>query len=66
VSLQTIDAGGHINDHVCGEELARYMPKGNQRAKFFPELDHLHFRQLKQNCHAMGNPSPADRYSYCP
>ena len=34
--MQIIDADGHINDHVCGEEIARYMPKGNQMAKLFP------------------------------
>ena len=58
--MQIIDADGHINDHACGEEIARYMPKGNQMAKLFPELDHLHFRYLKQNRRATGNPSPED------
>gem|GEM_PF-5886985 len=47
--MQIIDADGHINDHACGEEIAAYMPKGNQMAKLFPEFDHLHFRYLKQN-----------------
>ena len=32
------------------------MPKGNQMAKLFPEFDHLHFRYLKQNRRATGNP----------
>jgi hypothetical protein len=41
--MQIIDADGHINDHACGEEIAAYMPKGNQMAKLFPEFDHLHF-----------------------
>jgi hypothetical protein len=45
--MQIIDADGHINDHACGEEIARYMPKGNQMARPFPELDHLHFRYLQ-------------------
>ena len=55
--MQIIDADGHINDHACGEEIAAYMPKGNQMAKLFPEFDHLHFRYLKQNRRATGNPS---------
>ena len=28
--MQIIDADGHVNDHACGEEIAAYMPKGNQ------------------------------------
>jgi len=58
--MQIIDADGHINDHACGEEIAAYMPKGNQLAKLFPEFDHLHFRYLKQNRRATGNPSADD------
>jgi hypothetical protein len=58
--MQVIDADGHINDHACGEEIAAYMPKGNQMAKLFPEFDHLHFRYLKQNRRATGNPSSED------
>src|SRR5947199_8182628 len=58
--MQIIDADGHINDHACGEEIAQYMPKGNQMAQLFPEFDHLHFRYLKQNRRATGNPSPDD------
>ena len=57
--MQIIDADGHINDHACGEEIAAYMPKGNQMAKLFPEFDHLHFRYLKQNRRATGNPYAA-------
>ncbi|HTN71349.1 MAG TPA: amidohydrolase family protein, partial [Methylomirabilota bacterium] len=58
--LQIIDADGHINDHACGEDIAKYMPKGNQMAHLFPEFDHLHFRYLKQNRRATGNPTPDD------
>ena len=58
--MQIIDADGHINDHACGEEIAAYMPKGNQLSKVFPEFDHLHFRYLKQNRRATGNPSADD------
>jgi predicted TIM-barrel fold metal-dependent hydrolase len=58
--MQIIDADGHINDHACGEEIAEYMPRGNQMAKLFPEFDHLHFRYLKQNRRATGNPSADD------
>jgi uncharacterized protein len=58
--MQIIDADGHINDHACGEEIAGYMPKGNQMAKLFPEFDHLHFRYLKQTRRNTGNPTPAD------
>jgi len=58
--MQIIDADGHINDHACGEEIAAYMPRGNRMAKLFPEFDHLHFRYLKQNRRATGNPSAQD------
>jgi uncharacterized protein len=58
--MEIIDADGHINDHACGEEIANYMPTGNQMAKLFPELDHLHFRYLKQNRRATGNPTARD------
>lgn len=54
--MQIIDSDGHINDHICGDEIAQYMPKGNQMAKLFPEFDHLHFRYLKENRRATGNP----------
>jgi len=37
-----------------------------ERAKFFPEFDHLHLRYLKQIRRATGNPSPAVPCSYCP
>ena len=33
--MQIIDADGHINDHACGDEIATYMPKGNQMASSF-------------------------------
>ena len=58
--MQIIDADGHINDHARGEEIAAYMPKGNQMSKLFPEFDHLHFRYLKQNRRATGNPTAED------
>ena len=58
--MQIIDADGHINDHACGDEIANYMPKGNQMARLFPEFDHLHFRYLKQNRRNTGNPTPDD------
>ncbi|HEX2229913.1 MAG TPA: amidohydrolase family protein [Candidatus Binatia bacterium] len=58
--MEIIDADGHINDHACGEEIANYMPGGNQMAKLFPEFDHLHFRYLKQNRRATGNPTAQD------
>src|SRR5260370_18267467 len=58
--MQIIDADGHINDHACGEEIAAHMPKVNQLTKPFPEFDHLHFRYLKQNRRANGNPSSED------
>jgi predicted TIM-barrel fold metal-dependent hydrolase len=58
--VQIIDADGHINDHACGDQIARYLPKGNQMANLFPDFDHLHFRYLKQNRRSTGNPTPAD------
>lgn len=58
--MQIIDADGHINDHAFGDEIATYMPKGNQMTRLFPELDHLHFRYLKQNRRNTGNPTAED------
>ena len=58
--MQIIDADGHVNDRACGDEIAKYMPKGNQLAHIFPELDHLHFRFLKLNRRETGNPGPDD------
>jgi hypothetical protein len=58
--MQIIDADGHVNDYACGDEIAQYMPRGNQMARLFPELDHLHFRYLKQNRRNTGNPTPDD------
>jgi uncharacterized protein len=60
MEFEIIDADGHINDHACGEEIAKYMPKGNQMAQLFPELDHLHFRYLKQNRRDTANPTSGD------
>ncbi|HYY24323.1 MAG TPA: amidohydrolase family protein [Candidatus Udaeobacter sp.] len=58
--MEIIDADGHINDHACGEEIARYMPKGNQMTRLFPEFDQLHFRYLKRHRRETGNPTPDD------
>jgi predicted TIM-barrel fold metal-dependent hydrolase len=58
--MQIIDADGHINDYACGDEIAKYMPKGNQMSRLFPEFDHLHFRYLKQNRRPTGNPSAGE------
>lgn len=58
--MQIIDADGHVNDHAYGEEIARHMPKGQQLSMLFPELDHLHFRFLKQHRRATGNPGPEE------
>ena len=58
--MEIIDADGHVNDRACGEEIARYMPKGHQMAEIFPELDHLHFRFLKLNRRTTGNPGAQD------
>jgi uncharacterized protein len=60
MGFEIIDADGHINDLACGEEIARYMPKGNQMARLFPEFDHLHFRYLKQSRRDTGNPTSDD------
>ena len=43
------DADGHINDYFFGDEIARYMPAGNQFSQLFPVFDHLHFRYLMKN-----------------
>src|SRR5574342_478855 len=58
--MQISDADGHINDLSCRDAIASYMPKGNQMARLFPEFDHLHFRYLKRNRRATGNPSADD------
>ena len=43
------DADGHVNDYFFGDEIARYMPRGNQFSQMFPVFDHLHFRYLMKN-----------------
>ena len=43
------DADGHVNDYFFGDEIAKYMPKGNQFSQMFPVFDHLHFRYLMKN-----------------
>ena len=60
MSIEIIDADGHVNDHSEGDEIAKYMPKGNQLSRLFPEFDHLHFRYLKQHRRATGNPTADD------
>jgi predicted TIM-barrel fold metal-dependent hydrolase len=59
--MQIIDADGHVNDRACADEIARYMPKGNQTTQIFPALDHFHLTRmycLMQNGEAprTGNP----------
>ncbi len=53
-----VDADGHINDYAYGDEIAKYMPKGNQSSVIFPVLDHLHYQYLRKNREGMGNPGP--------
>ncbi len=55
-----IDADGHINDYAYGDEIAKYMPKGNQSSVIFPVLDHLHYQYLRKNRDGMGNPGPKE------
>ena len=45
--MQIIDADGHIVEGGHSDEMAKYMPKGNQRSALFPVLDHLHFTYLR-------------------
>jgi predicted TIM-barrel fold metal-dependent hydrolase len=54
--MRIIDADGHINDYAGGEEIAKFMPKGNQSPAVFPVLDHLHFQYLRKNRDGMRNP----------
>jgi predicted TIM-barrel fold metal-dependent hydrolase len=54
--MRVIDADGHINDYAGGEEIARYMPKGNQTTAIFPVLDHLHWQYLRQERTGMRHP----------
>ena len=54
--MRVIDADGHINDYAGGEEIARFMPKGNQTPTIFPVLDHLHWQYLRQQRQPMRNP----------
>jgi hypothetical protein len=34
LSMQIIDADGHVNDRPCMEEIAKYMPPGNRTQVF--------------------------------
>jgi len=54
--MRIIDADGHINDYAGGEEIAKFMPNGNQSSLVFPGLDHLHFQYLRQHRGGMDNP----------
>ena len=58
--MRIIDADGHINDYAGGEDIAKYMPKGNQSSVIFPVLDHFHYQYLRQNRQPMGNPNAKD------
>lgn len=60
--MQIIDGDGHVNDRLRMEEVAKYMPKGNQFAPVFPELDHLHNYFLRKNKAVVrtGNPTAND------
>ncbi|MDP6559490.1 MAG: hypothetical protein QF619_05130, partial [Candidatus Binatia bacterium] len=37
-----------LDDYAYGEEIAKYMPKGNQSSTVFPVLDHLYWQYLKE------------------
>ena len=60
--MRVIDADGHVNDRLRMEEVAKYMPKGNQFPPVFPELDHLHTYFLRKNKAVIrtGNPGPKE------
>ncbi|MFQ5902915.1 MAG: amidohydrolase family protein, partial [Candidatus Binatia bacterium] len=58
--MQIIDADGHINDYAYGDEIASYMPKGNQSSVIFPVLDHLHYQYLRKKREGIGNPDPKE------
>jgi len=60
--MRVIDADGHVNDRLRMEEVAKYMPKGNQFPPVFPELDHLHTYFLRKNRAVIrtGNPGPKE------
>lgn len=54
--MKVIDADGHINDYAGGEEIAKFMPKGNQSPVVFPVLDHLHYQYLRKHREGIGDP----------
>jgi predicted TIM-barrel fold metal-dependent hydrolase len=62
--MKIIDADGHINDYAGGEEIAKFMPKGNQSPVIFPVLDHLHYQYLRQARSPMGNPAAAEWHAF--
>lgn len=58
--MRIIDADGHVMDGTQMDELAKYMPKGNQRP-VFPVLDHLHFTFLRAGrAGTFANPDAGD------
>ena len=62
--MQIIDADGHINDHACGDEIATYMPEGNQMAKLFPEFrpSTLSLSQAKPAQYGQSNTGRLDEF----
>lgn len=54
--MQIIDADGHIMDNAYMDEIAKYMPKGNQTPRIFPALDHFHVYVLRSGRSEFGNP----------
>ncbi|MPZ15027.1 MAG: amidohydrolase family protein [Chloroflexi bacterium] len=45
--MQIIDADGHISERARGDEIRKYLPRGNARDALFPALDHLHTHFLR-------------------
>ena len=61
--MQIIDADGHVNDRACGDEIARYMPRGHQMAEIFPELDHLHLQKAGRGAFLFCSDFPHEIFS---
>jgi hypothetical protein len=55
-----IDADGHINDHACGDEIATYMPEGNQMARLVSGVRPSTFSLSQANRRNTGNPTAED------
>ncbi len=58
--MRIIDADGHVLDGSHAEEIAKYLPAGNQKPYIFPALDHLHLYWMGSNRVRLADPGAGE------